>query len=321
MGAGFFARAIKWRLADEGIVSTFASRRGADIGLDVEDRRSIGRVLRPGDVVVDTAGPFQTRSTYLAEGAIGRACDVVDLSDSLAFAERVLALHDRAAAAGVHLVTSCSAITTVAAAAVARSGIAEPTECDIFLAPASAETANPATVRSLLHSLGTTIRTLRDGELKSARGWLETRAFPRGRRRGHLVESAAGVLLPRSWPSLRRVDFWVDPNAPVALPGLALAARVPALRSLIAFPPAVGRALGRRDGVFAVAVRAGDAQTVVSLVAARRSYLIAAEPAAMAAAALARGERMPAGVVPAHEHVDSAELFARLAALGISLRT
>ena len=304
VGAGFFGRLIARRLADQGIVFVLASRRGPDTQIDVEDRRSIARVLRPADVVVDTAGPFQTRSTYLVEAAIARGCDVVDLSDAQDFARRVSELHERAAAADVRLVTSCSAIVTVAAAAVTRSGIASPTECDIFLAPASAETGSPATVRSFVHSLG---------------GLSRTKPFPRERRSGHHVDSSASLLLPASWPSLGRVDFWVDPNAFLASPAFAIASRISPLRALITLTAPLGRVLGRRDGVFAVTARDGATQSTVRLSAPRRSYLVAAEPAAMVAAALARGERMPAGIVPARAHVHADELFERLRSLGVSL--
>jgi hypothetical protein len=57
----------------------------------------------------------------------------------------------------------------------------------------------------------------------------------------------------------------------------------------------------------------------VWLTAPRRSYLVAAEPAAMVAGALARDERMPAGVVPPHAHANAEALFARLSSLGVSV--
>ena len=57
------------------------------------------------------------------------------------------------------------------------------------------------------------------------------------------------------------------------------------------------------------------------LAAPRGSYLIAAEPAVLAAESLARGSDIPAGIVPAHAQVDPAALFARLRALGVDVRT
>ncbi|MEP6694432.1 MAG: saccharopine dehydrogenase NADP-binding domain-containing protein, partial [Chloroflexota bacterium] len=288
IGTGFFGRVVARRLADVGIAAVVASRTRGDLRVDVEDRDSLLSALRADDVIVDTAGPFQMRSTALVEAAIARGCDVVDLSDARAYAEAVLALHGMAAEKGVRILTSCSAIATVAAAAIRTSGARTPSTCDLFLAPASAETGNPATVRAFLASVD----------------WSRSRAFPGGQRRGHRVDNAATVLLPRSWPSLLRVDFWVDPNAPFAATTLALASRLGLTRLLETFAPLSARLLGRRDGMFVVAVNEGGRERVTRLSAPRGSYVIAAEPAVLAAESLARGAALAPGVVPSDAQVD-----------------
>lgn len=303
IGAGFFGRVVARRLADVGIPAVVASRTRGDIRVDVEDRAALGRALEANDVVVDTAGPFHTRSTALVEAAIELRCDVVDLSDSRAYADAVLALHERAAQSGVRILTSCSAIATVAASVIRASEAASPDACDLFLAPASAETGNPATVRAFLASVD----------------WSRSRDFPGGGRRGCHVESAAAVLLPRRWPSLRRVEFWVDPNAPFAARSLALASRLGLTGLLERVAPLSARLVGRRDGMFVVAVSEGGREHVMRLTARRGSYLVAAEPAVFAAEALARGANLAPGVVPADAHVDPAALFARLRGLGIEV--
>ena len=305
IGAGFFGRVVARRLAEVGIPAVVASRTRGDIRVDVEDRSSLARTLESNDVVVDTAGPFQLRSTALVETAIERGCDIVDLSDARAFAEKVLPLHDRAAARGVRILTSCSAIATVAAAAIRASGSSSPEACDLFLAPASAETGNPATIRAFLASVD----------------WSRSRDFPGGGRRGHRVESAAAVLLPRSWPSLRRVEFWVDPNAPFAATSLALASRLRLTGVLEAVAPQSARLLGRRDGMFVVATSDNGRERVTTLSAPRGSYLIAAEPAVFAAESLARGADLPPGGVPADAQVEPGALFARLRTLGVDVRS
>lgn len=323
VGAGFFGTLVARRLRDVGLPPLVATRRGVDLRLDAEDEVSIDAVLRPGDVIVDTAGPFALRSTRLVRAAIDRECDVVDLSESLAWAEAIVALGSRAAAAGVRLYPACSAVAAVTGACVATSGIAEPQSVDQFLAPASAETASPATVASFVRSLGAPIRTLRDGALVTVRGYAETRAFPGSRRRGGLVESASAVLLPRSWPSLRRVEFWVDPNTPLGRTALSAAARLPPLAALarrVAPRVSAGR-IGRHDGLFAVAVAGASRRVSFSLAAPRRSYLIAVEPAVIAAESLARGPRDGAGVVAPHAQVDAEVLFARLRSLAIDVRS
>ena len=322
VGAGFFGGHIARRLRELGLAPLVASRRGVDLRLDAEDKASLDATLRPGDVIVDTAGPFAARSTLLARTAIARACDVVDLSESLEWAQGILALGTAAEAAGVRLVPACSAVATVSAACVTVSGVGAPRSVDQFLAPASAETGSPATVAAFARSLGAPIRTLRRGALVTTRGYAETRPFPGSGRRGGLVESAAAVLLPRSWPSIVRAEFWVDPNAPLARFALSLAAHaapLSALARLVAthVPAAL---VGRHDGVYAVTAR--DASRLVSctLAAPRGSYRIAVEPAVMVAEALARDAPMRAGVVPPHEHVDADALFSRLRAVGVSVR-
>ncbi len=305
IGAGFFGRVIARRLADVGIAPMVASRTRGDLRLDVEDRGSLAAALQPQDVIVDSAGPFQMRSTALVETAIERGCDVVDLSDALGYARAVLALHDRAVAKGVRIFTSCSAIATVAASAIRVSVTAAPETCDLFLAPASADTGNPATVRAFLASVD----------------WSRSREFPADRRRGYRVESAAAVLLPRSWPSLRWVDFWVDPNAPFAVRSIALASRIGLTRVLAGIAPISARIVGRREGSFSVAISEGGRYSLTRLAAPRHSYLIAAEPAVLAAESLARGSEVPAGIVPSPSQVDPVALFARLRSLGVDVRT
>jgi predicted dinucleotide-binding enzyme len=304
IGAGFFGGVVARRLADVGIKALVASRTRGDLRVDVDDRASLARSFQRGDVIVDTVGPFQTRSTALVQTAIERGCDVVDLSDARAYAESVVALHDRAAAKGVRILTSCSAIATVAAAAIRTSGSASPDACDLFLAPASAETGSPATVRAFLASVD----------------WSRSRDFPGGGRRGHRVDSAAAVLLPRCWPSLRRTEFWVDPNAPFAATSLAVASRLRLTRLVERVAPLSARLLGRRHGMFVVALSEAGRELVTHLSAPRRSYLIAAEPAVLAAESLARGADIPAGVVAADAQVDPAVLFTRLGVLGVEVR-
>lgn len=303
IGAGFFGRVIARRLADVGITPVVASHTQGEVRLDIEDAASIRAVLREGDVIVDVAGPFQERSTKLVEAAIELRCDIVDLSDSLAYARAVVAVHERAARAGVRILTSCSAIATVAASAIRAGGSSAPETCDLFLAPASADTANPATVSAFLASVD----------------WTRSREFPADRRRGYRVESAAAVLLPRSWPSLRWVDFWVDANVPFAATALPLASRLGLTGLLSAVAPISARLLGRREGSFSVAVSEGGRYSLTRLAARRGSYLIAAEPAVIAAESLARGAEIPPGVVRSDVQIDTEALFTRLRALGVDV--
>ncbi len=320
-GTGFFGRAVVELLRGDGVRCAVAARHSAALRVDAEDRASLWRALSPGDVVVDAAGPFQHRSTALLEVAFVRRFDVIDLSDSVAYALAVHALAGRIRQAGIRVLHSCSAISTVAAALVAESEMPAPVRVNAFLAPASRETVHRATTASLFASVGEPVRALRAGRLVTLVGWRESRGFVLPRRRGRLVEGAISVTLPVVWPSLRDCDFWADPNATAASPLLWLASRSRGLARVARTLAPLARPLGRADGVFAVEVADGDGAIArVALSAPRRSWLLAVIPAAMAARALADDRVRSAGLVPPHRHVDRRELFARFAAEGIALR-
>ena len=216
-GLGLFGRTVIEQLRPQGIIAQSASRRGsADVRVDANDSTSIRAALRPGDLVIDAAGPFQARTTALIQAAVEVGFDVIDLNDDLTYAESILALESQIARAGIRVLTSASSVSAVAAAVVQLSGIPAPQRFTTFLAPASRHTANSGTALSLLRSVGEPVRVLHEGKLQTRVGWSEMRPFrlpvPVGAICGRLFESADAVHLPRIWPSLREVAMYVDTN-------------------------------------------------------------------------------------------------------------
>lgn len=328
-GRGFFGRTAVSLLRSQGLEPAVAARRGgADLTLDAEDPAGLAAALRPGDVILDCAGPFQERSTALVAAALTVGCDLVDLADSLGYAERVLALAGPIAAAGRRVLTGCSSVSAVHAALIAASGIARPVRVALYLAPAARDTAHPGSARSLMAAVGRPIRRLRDGRLAADVGFATARAFalppPLAPARARLAESADALLLPRSWPSLAAADFWVDPHVPGLGPLLALAARRPGLRRLLARlvePGALlARRLGPRRGILACEVEGEDgAALTLALTARRGSFVAALAPALLAVEALA-GDRFPhRGLVAPHQQVEVPALLAYLEAHGVRL--
>jgi len=330
-GRGFFGGAAAERLRADGIRPLLASRhRGAELRLDVESRASVKAALRPGDVVLDAAGPFQKRTTALVEAALETGFDVVDISDSLGYAERVSDLRLRIEAAGIRVLTSCSSISAVSAAAIRLSGVAQPARVSLVLLPATRATARGGTASSLLESVGRPIRVLRDGRLAERAGWRESRALrwpATGRRvRGYACESADALHLPPLWPSLRRVDFYVDARVPGLNLALSLAARSEPVRRVIAALMPLGvilcRLFGSKGGGILYEIEGPDRAVVsVALLAPRRSYLIAVAPAVLAARAMAQGRFTATGLVPPDRQVDARELVDYLGRLGVDLVT
>jgi len=323
-GTGFFGSAIAEALRERGFAALTPSRAQ----VDVERTEALVSTLQARDVVIDAAGPFHRRSTALLEVAITVGFDVIDLSDNLGYALGVYAMHERLKAANVRVFTSCSAVSTVTAAAVSKSGVPEPVRVSVCLLPASRYSSSAGTTASLLRSLSRPIRVLREGHLTAASGWSRSNVFSlplgRGEVRGYLAESADAVTLPVVWRGLRDVDFFVDTQVFGVNRLIAFALRVPAGKRLLGGMAPVGlqlsRLAGSRSGGYVVEAVADDGHiATTALLGQRRSYLAAVMPAVLAAESLMSGNSPLPGVVPADRHCDPNELFDELRKRGIQI--
>ena len=300
---GFFGRHAVALLRAGGVAAVPISHGDAD----VEDRASLRSLIHANDVILDTVGPFQSRSHALLDVALEHRADLVDLSDSAGYARSVGQRSAEIAARGIAVLTGCSAISAVVATLVRDSAVGSLTRVDAWLAPASRETANVATARSFLASLRTS--PMRGCDFAPVRGMR--------------VESGLEVQLPAVWTELEEAAFWVDPHTRGARPLLALASRsAGARRAMDALVPVgvrLARLAGTREGIFAVRVQGSEGIARWVLRAPRRSYLLALGPATIAVRRLASGERGPRGLVPADEHVSKDSLLTFLDAHGITV--
>jgi hypothetical protein len=325
-GSGVFGSAVAQALHERGQQPLTPSRRE----VDAENPAVLLAWLRPRDIVIDAAGPFQGRSTSLLEAAVKIGADVIDLSDSLDYALAVRARESQVRVAGIRVYNCCSAVSAVTAAAVRQCGIREPSRIAVCLIPASRETPSAGTAGSLLASVGRPVRVLKEGRLAIEMGWRRSRLFQlppgSGNRRAYLTESADAATLPPIWPSLRQVDFWVDShvfgvNAILAhAPARALAAGRER-RWLTAASAQVARIAGSAGGGYVVEVE-GPTGKIAGMVlwARRRSHMVAVMPAVLGATSLAAGKGPPPGVVPPDRHCDPDELFGQLRRLGIDAK-
>lgn len=327
-GTGFFGAAAAAELRDAGVPVTTAARRNADLAVDAEQSASLRTALRPGDVVLDAAGPFQARSSALVEAAVEVGFDVVDLADASGYVRRVVEMDGRAAAAGVRILPACSTASAVSHAMVAWSGIAQPMRLTAFLVPTPRHTAVAATAASLLCTVGSPVAVLRGGALRTERGFGASRRWvagtPLGRRRGWLFDTPDGVLLPRSHPTLTDVDAYVDPNVPGAAAALALAAHAsPLCAAMRRVTPAalpLVRRLGGAYGGFGCEVEEGEGRTVrLVLSTPDDAYRLAVIPAVLAVRALAAGRMAHTGVLAPHQQLDADELLRELRRCGFDL--
>ncbi len=324
--AGYFGSAAASLLRQLG-VSFVAAGRGRAADLKVDAERPDG--LREGDVVLDAAGPFQRRTAALFEAAIEKRFDVVDLSDSLAYAKTAVAMAPRFERAGIRVITACSSASAVSAALVRATGIRKPVAARVFLAAASRRSARYGTSASALDSLARDIEVWREGKPAAARGWGEPRGFdfpaPVGATTCRLVEFPDALFLPREFPTLKLVES----RAATRIRGLdvflAVAGRIPGIPQLVraALSPATVamlRPLGRDGGGVGVEVIGPGGETKrVTLSGSDHSHLIAVAPAVLAAQRLAQNRVNSRGLVPASEAVADAELVELLHSVGVQL--
>ena len=327
-GLGFFGRTAAERLRAEGAAPLTAARRpGADLRLDVEDPASLRAALRPGDVVLDTVGPYQDRTTALAEAALEIGFDLIDIADSRAYVAKLYTLRARFDAAGSRLLTACSSVSGVSAALVSHSGIANPRRVTGFLVPAAAYAANPGSGASLLRSVGQPVKVLQDGALVERIGWRDTRPLtmppPIGRMHGHLFETADPLTLPSAWPSLRDVAFYVDSWVPGLNVLMDLAARSAAVHALLARFMKPGLALSRRfgspTGCLAYEIEGASGPVArYALISTHHGHYTPIAPAVLAALAIAQGRFGPRGLVKPSEYVAADELLGYLDRNGVN---
>lgn len=326
-GLGLFGRTAVTELRQLRFTVLTASRRPeADLQIDANDAESIRGAILHGDIVVDAAGPFHSRSMAIIEAAIEVGFHVIDLNDDLGYAEQVYSRENEIAAAGICALSSASSVSAVSAAVIRYSGIDLPTRLTSFLAPATRYTANAGTAQSLWRSVGRPVRVLIDGQLQTRVGWIERRPFvmpqPVGKIDGHLFESADAVTLPRCWPSLREVAMYVDSNTFGANSLLEMAAHSEPLRELMQSKMEWGtwlaKKLGATAGGIGYEVQAADGRIDrFAITASTDSFLTAVAPAVLAASAIASGRFSEEGLVPAHRQVDPDELFTYLTRRGV----
>jgi hypothetical protein len=328
-GLGHFGRTTADTLRELALRVKTASRGdGADIRVDANDSASIRAGIGPGDIVIDTAGPFHGRSTALVETAIDVGFDLIDLNDDLSYAERVIALAPRIENAGIRVLSSASTVSAVAAAVIGQSGVELPRQLTAFLVPASRYTANAGAALSLLRCVGGRVRVRCDGRLQDFPGWRYPLSFdmppPLGTICGRVFESADAVHLPRIWPSLRDVSMFVDTNTLGANSLLDLAARSAAIRRLLEWSARWGTIVARVFGSAAGGVGyeiegAGGQAERYALVAGKNSFIVAIAPAILAAQAIAEDRFADRGLVSPDRHVEPQVLFDFLKSKGIGL--
>ncbi|HUP47183.1 MAG TPA: saccharopine dehydrogenase NADP-binding domain-containing protein [Thermoanaerobaculia bacterium] len=308
-GNGFFGRLITERLRAAGLEPLVASRSSTELRIDANSAEDLRAQLKQRDLVIDAAGPFQTRTPALIEAAAKIGFDVIDINDTPGYAAMVYEHEAPIAAAGIRVLTSCSTLSTVSAAVLGMSSVGHPRRLTAYLRPASRRTANPASVNSFLGSLIGRPRILRFPQ-------------PLGSRRGVTVRTADSIMLPRLFPSLREAELIVDAGVPGANAILRAAVNRPQVRRLLDryrdAAVALVRRIGPRSGILAYEIVTTGGQKH-QFFTGEQTHLTAVIPAVMAAQSIAAGRFPHRGVVPPSQHLDAAALFEALWREGIAV--
>jgi short subunit dehydrogenase-like uncharacterized protein len=326
-GYGFFGRALCDQLRRRALRPIVGARRAnAELVVDVENEQSIHQSLRTGDVVIDVVGPFQKRTTMLVECSMKIGFDLIDLSDSLAYAEHVYQLKPKLDGVGNRVLTACSVVSAVSAAAVRLSGVESPTRVTGILVPATRHTAVDATAASLFNSVGRAIQVYDGKSLVQRTGWQTRRSFhlpkPIGTRTGFLFECADSITLPAIWPDLETAQYFVDTNVHGLNALFTVAARSPLVRRLLDRLRGPGlklsRLLGRSVSGVGYTIEDGDGRQVeVTFTAREHGYLTAVAPAVLAAECLCNDRMKGDGLITPERHVDAQQLLEYLTKEGI----
>ncbi|MDQ6800486.1 MAG: saccharopine dehydrogenase NADP-binding domain-containing protein [Acidobacteriota bacterium] len=307
-GAGFFGNLIVERLAKAGLQPIVASRSHGELRIDANNADDLRKNLKPRDLVVDCAGPFQKRNSALIETARTMGVDIVDISDSVEYTSMVYKYEAPIGAAGIRVLTACSSLSTISAAVLKSVSVVEPRRLSAYLVPAIRHTATTSTIESVVQSL--------QGSFKRIH-------FPKpiGTRIGVTVKSVDGVTLPPIFPTLKTTELTVD----LRFPGMNLAlAAVPrwqfARRMMEKFQKqavAFAKAVGTTHGVlgYEIASKAGFKYRVFT---GDKSYMLAVLPAILAAVSIAEGRFTRRGLVPPTDHVDPSQLLEAVRSEGIT---
>lgn len=303
-GTGFFGGLIVEKLRAAGLEPHVASRH-SEFRIDADNAEDLRAHIRQRDLVIDAAGPFQKRTPALIEAAAKVGFDVIDLSDSPSYTTMVYDREAPIAAAGIRYLTACSSLSTVSAAVLGMSSVAQPRRLTAYLRPASRLTANAGSIGSFLGSLTGVSRTIRFDE-------------PLGKRSGIVVRSVDSITLPKVFPSLRETELVVD----AGIPGANFVLRRPELRKLLhqneSKLAAIARRIGPASGILAyeIATTGGYKH---QLFTGEHAHLAAVIPAVMAAQSIAAGKFPHRGVVPPTQHVEREALFEAMFREGIAV--
>ena len=298
---GYTGRLTAESLVARGVQPILAGRSAerlkqlaADLGQDLETRvadaadpSSVRALLKPGDVIVATVGPFVRVGEPAIRAAIEAGASYLDSTGEPTFIRKVFEQYgDAAKKAGCGLVTAFGYDfvpgNLVGALALQRAGDAA-VRIDVGYFVLGPIAGSGGTKASLAGSITEPMMAWRDGGLVTERPARRVMSFPvQGRKRAAITISGSEVFaLPRLAPQLQEVNVCLGWFGPMARPMQAMSAagqlvqKIPGVRPLLRraaerIPASTGGpspAERERSGSWVVAVARDDRGSAIAQVA------------------------------------------------------
>ncbi|MEA2441428.1 MAG: hypothetical protein QOH76_2852 [Thermoleophilaceae bacterium] len=353
---GYTGRLVAERLAGAGERPVLAGRSPERLGVlaerlggletaqaDVTRANSVAALVREGDVLVSTVGPFAKFGEAAVRAAISRRATYIDSTGEPPFIRRVYEHHGpRAVRAGVALMTAMGydwVPGALAGGLALRDGGADAVRVDVgyYALGTDAMAASAGTRRSLVGATLGDSHAFRDGALRRARVAERVRSFTveGSPRQAVSVGGAEHFGLPAAFPRLREVNVYLGwfgaLSRPMQVGSLvgSVATKVPGVRGVLEFAggrlaelggdgPEPGTTPGGTSWIVAEAYDAAGAPVAEVHLSGVDGYAFTAEFMAWAARAAAAGRVKGTGAIGPVEGFGLEELERGCAVAGLS---
>ncbi len=184
--------------------------------IDWQEKDFIDKLaLSKANILIHTAGPFQTQDYTVATACIDLKIHYVDLADAREFVVNIKNLDERAKEAGVCVVSGATSVpglsSTVIDKYASKFGIL--TGIDFGIAPGNKVLIGKATLAGVLENIGKPFMRLENGRWKLVYGWQNVHRHYYGDNLGYRWQANLDipdlVLLPEKYPTLKNLVFHV----------------------------------------------------------------------------------------------------------------
>ena len=163
-------------------------------------------------LVIHSAGPFQSQDYRVAEACIACGSHYIDLADGRQFVAGIGVLDGMARDAGLMVISGASTLPALSAAVVdhLRDRFASLNEIEHAISPGNRTPRGDATVASILGYCGRRLPIWHDGRWQHAYGWLSTKRalfMSAGSRFVGICDVPDNVLFPERYKGVRSVTF------------------------------------------------------------------------------------------------------------------